>query len=95
MQPADINMDSVLFIANKSMRQIPGRRTAGDRKAGLVSQIKGTSASGRLFALLIAGLLVSASPALLNAVRSVVSLALQILLEAGHAGLIAFQIFGR
>jgi hypothetical protein len=32
---------------------------------------------------------------LLNTVRSVVSVALQILLEAGHAGLIAFQIFGR
>jgi hypothetical protein len=95
MQPADINMDSVLFITNKSAHQIAGRRTDGDRKASLISCLKGTSASGRLLALLIAGLLVAASPELLNTLRSAVSLSFQILLEAGHAGLIAFQIFGR
>jgi hypothetical protein len=45
--------------------------------------------------MLLAAFVVTASPALLATVRSAVSLSFQILLEAGHAGLIAFQIFGR
>jgi hypothetical protein len=53
------------------------------------------SASDRLLAMVLVAFVVTASPALLETVRSTVSLSLQILLQAGHAGLIAFQIFGR
>lgn len=95
MQPADINMDSVLFIANKSTDHIAGRRSTAGRCDGFISRLKATNASERLLALTLVGLLVAASPVLLDTVRSVVSLALQIFIEAGRAGLIAFQIFGR
>jgi hypothetical protein len=93
-------VDSKLYIANMptdeaAIRRIAGRRAIAGQNGRLLSQLKRTTASERLLALLLVGLLVAASPALLNAVRSVVSVALQILLEAGHAGLIAFQIFGR
>ena len=64
-------------------------------EGGILSRLRGTSASERLLALMLAALVIAASPALLSTVRSAVSLALQILLEAGHFGLIAFQIFGR
>jgi hypothetical protein len=95
MQLVDTNIDSRLYIANRpSDRAAAGRATAGWVVRPMF-WLKGTSASGRLLALLIAGLLVAASPALLNTVFSVVSLSFQILLQAGHAGLIAFQIFGR
>ena len=93
MQLADINMDSKLYIANRTTHRAGARRAP--RHGGFISRLKETTASERLLALLLSGLLVAASPALLNTVRSVVSVASQILLEAGHAGLIAFQIFGR
>jgi hypothetical protein len=95
MQLVDTNIDSRLYIANTSTDRAAAHREAVGRIGRSISWLRGTSASGRLLALLIAGLLVAASPALLNTVFSVVSLALRILLEAGHAGLIAFQIFGR
>lgn len=94
MQLADIHMDSKLSIANRTTHRA-GTRRATRHDGGFISRLKGTTASERLLALLLSGWLVAASPALLNTVRSVVSVALQILLEAGHAGLIAFQIFGR
>ena len=62
---------------------------------GMLSRLRATSASERLLALMLAALVIAASPALLSTVQSAVSLALQILLEAVHFGLIAFQIFGR
>ncbi len=61
----------------------------------LISLAQATSASERLLALVLAAFVVTASPALVATVRSTVSLSLQILLQAGHVGLIAFQIFGR
>jgi hypothetical protein len=93
-------VDSKLYIANMptdeaAIRRIAGRRAIAGQNGRLLSQLKRTTTSERLLALLLVGLLVAASPTLLNTVRSVVSVALQILLEAGHAGLIAFQIFGR
>lgn len=95
MQLVDTNIDSVLYIAHRSSpRNAAGRATSG-RIGCSISRLKGASASGRLLALLIAGLLVAASPALLYTVFSAVSLSFRILLEAGRAGLIAFQIFGR
>ena len=63
--------------------------------ARLVSRLAGSSASERLLALMLAAFVVTASPALLTTVRATVSLSLQILLQAGHFGLVAFQIFGR
>jgi hypothetical protein len=95
MQLADINMDNRLYLTNLTTHQIAGRRATGGRRDGFVSRLKATNASERLLALTLAGLLVAASPTLVNTVRSVVSLTFQILLEAGRAGLIAFQIFGR
>ncbi len=93
-------VDSKLYIANTPTDEagggrILGRRAIAGQNGRLLSQLKRTTTSERLLALLLVGLLVAASPTLLNTVRSVVSVALQILLEAGHAGLIAFQIFGR
>jgi hypothetical protein len=60
-----------------------------------ISVFRGTSASARLLTLMVAALAVTASPALLATIRSTISLSLQILLQAGHLGLVAFQIFGR
>ena len=90
-------VDSKLYLANMPAQPFArlGSRSSGGVLGKVISRLKGTSASGRLLALLIAGLLVAGSPALLSTVYSVVSLALQILLQAGHVGLIAFQIFGR
>jgi hypothetical protein len=94
-------VDSKLYIANMSalgMSRAGGnsnRARRSGRLGNIVSRIAATSASQRLLALLLTVLLVAASPALLNTVLSAVSLTLQILLQAGHAGLIAFQIFGR
>jgi hypothetical protein len=94
-------VDSKLYIAN--MAALGVSRASGNshrahrsgRLGYIFSRIAATSASQRLLALLLTALLVAASPALLNTVLSAVSLTVQILLEAGHAGLIAFQIFGR
>lgn len=87
-------VDSKLYLANLAT---PVARKSATPKpsAGILSRFKGISASERLLALMLTALLVAASPAPLGTVRSAVSLALQILLEAGHFGLIAFQIFGR
>jgi len=83
-----------------------GRRRigGGDTRAGrtrnwngvrLLSRLAGSSASERLLALMLAAFVATASPAMLATVRATVSLSLQILLQAGHFGLVAFQIFGR
>jgi hypothetical protein len=95
MQLVDSNIDNGLFIANRSSDRTAARHATSGPIGSSLSRLKATSASGRMLALLIAGLLVAASPVLLNTVFSVVSLSFQILLQAGHAGLIAFQIFGR
>jgi hypothetical protein len=71
-----------------------GRRDARTH-GNLISLLKATSASARLLALIVAALVVAASPALFTTIRSTVSLSLQILLQAGHFGLIASEIFGR
>ena len=80
-------------------RQQLSVRSIGRRKirngGGLIACVKASSASERLLALLLAAFVVTASPALLATVRSTVSLSFQILLQAGHVGLIALQIFGR
>ena len=88
-------VDSKLYIANLGTLPVARKGATEKPGAGFVSRLKRTSASERLLAILLAALLVAASPALFSTVRSAVSLALQILLEAGHFGLIAFQIFGR
>jgi hypothetical protein len=95
MQLVDTNIDSRLYITNRSTNRTAADLATAGRIASFISWLRGASASGRLLALLIAGLLAAASPAVLGTVLSAVSLAFQILLQAGHAGLIAFQIFGR
>ncbi|MBV9884997.1 MAG: hypothetical protein JO119_00465 [Acidobacteria bacterium] len=86
-------VDSKLYIANLPALQVVQRRAASN--LNLISRLKAASASTRLLALMLAALLVAASPALLGTIRSAVALALQILLQVGHFGFIAFQIFGR
>jgi hypothetical protein len=80
-------------------RQQLSVRSIGRRKVrngdGLIACVKASSASERVLALLLAAFVLTASPALLATVRSTVSLSFQILLQAGHVGLIAFRIFGR
>jgi hypothetical protein len=92
-------VDSKLYSANVSTspdgwQHFAGgahHRTDGD----LISWLKRTSASERLLTLLLVAFVLTASPALITTIRSTVSVALQILSQAGHAGFIAFQIFGR
>ena len=103
-------VDSKLYIANApsldvrslnvptfgaERRHLPGGRRDARTHGNLISLLKATSASARLLALMMAALVVVASPALLATVRSTVSLSLEILLQAGHFGLIALEIFGR
>ncbi|HEY2819802.1 MAG TPA: hypothetical protein VGJ06_02070 [Candidatus Acidoferrum sp.] len=94
-------VDSKLYIANMSALGIARSRGNSNHGYGsgqlgdIVSRVAATSASQRLLALLLTALLVAAGPALLNTVLSAVSLTLQILLQAGNFGFIAFQIFGR
>ncbi len=100
-------VDSKLYSANRTEFRSTGiapiagpgygsmGRGNGRNDLGLILRLKRSSASERLLALTLAEFVVTASPALLATVRSTVSLSLQILLQAGHAGLIAFQIFGR
>jgi hypothetical protein len=88
-------VDSKLYVANFPTLRI-ARRSAGlGQSRGLISRLQGTSASARLLVMMLAAFVVAASPALLGTIRSAVALALQILLEVGHFGFIAFQIFGR
>jgi hypothetical protein len=82
-------VDSKLHIAN--MPILP----ASQRNARTHARLNITRPSQRILALLLAGLIVAVSPSLLSTVLSVISLALQILWEAGHAGYIASQVFGR
>ena len=101
-------VDSKLYIANApafgSDRQRFALGDLGSRfgsarsrtgRGNLISRLKRSSASERLLALMLAAFVAAASPVLLETVRSTVSLSLQILLQVGHAGFIAFQIFGR
>jgi hypothetical protein len=100
-------VDRKLYIANVSaFGSAPQQRAvrARDSRNGgvncehcraLIAWLRGTSASERLLGLMLAGFVFAASPALIATVRSTVSLSLQILLQVGHAGFIAFQIFGR
>jgi hypothetical protein len=78
-----------------SRRQASGSRRDARTHGNLISLLKATSASARLLALMVAALIVVATPALLATIGSTVSLSFQILLQAGHFGLIAFQIFAR
>lgn len=93
-------VDSKLYIANMPpfhgeprLRTFNGGR--GRTSCNLISRCRQTSAAERLLALMVAAFVIAASPALLATVRSVVSIALQILVQIGHFGFIAFQIFGR
>jgi hypothetical protein len=88
-------VDSKLYISKLPALQIAHRRLRSGHDRNLVSRIKGTSAGERLLALMLASLVIVASPVLLDTVRSAVARALQILLEVVHVGFIAFQIFGR
>jgi hypothetical protein len=103
-------VDSKLYMANMPALEVPsfdvptlgaGRpRLVGGRRGirnrcNLISLLKATSASARLLALMLTALVIAASPALLATVRSTVSLSLQILLQAGHFGFVALEIFGR
>jgi hypothetical protein len=104
MQP----VDSKLYIANASAFGSDRRRFAGadagsrfgsagsrSGRGNIIFRLKGSSASERLLALLLTTFVVTASPALLETIRATVSVSLQILLQVGHAGFIAFQIFGK
>jgi hypothetical protein len=82
-------VDNKLYIAKMPLLR------ANKQDAPPNARLSLTNPSQRLLALLLAGLIVAVSPALLNTVLSVISVALQILWEAGHAGYVAFQIFGR
>jgi hypothetical protein len=102
-------VDSKLYIGNAPSHDIPAlgvptfgiaRQTVGGRRAvrahgNLISMLQSASASARLLALMVAALVVVASPVLVATVRSTVSLSLQILSQAGHFGFIALEIFGR
>jgi hypothetical protein len=88
-------VDSKLYLANLPAPQIAPRRATAERSRNLTSRLQSTSASTRLLSLMLAALVVAASPALLGTIRSAATLALQILSEAGQFGFIAFQIFGR
>ena len=88
-------VDSKLYIANMPSLQAPRDASATSQSGSFVSRIKATSASARLLVLMLAALVVAASPALIATVRSTVAVAFQIFVQAGHFGLIAFQIFGR
>jgi hypothetical protein len=86
-------VDSKLHIVNIPTAR--GERQLYPSASAFISRLKATSASRRVLVLLLAALVVTASPALLATIRSTVLLSLEILLQAGHAGFIAFQIFGR
>jgi hypothetical protein len=100
-------VDSKLYIANATtFGSAPRRHGVGNggsqiggvnchRRRVLMAWLRGTSASERLLGMMLAGFIVAASPALVATVRSTVALSLQILSQVGHAGFIAFQIFGR
>jgi hypothetical protein len=103
-------VDSKLYIANAQTLDVRSlgvptfgaerRHLAGGRRGvqphgNLISLLKATSASARLLALMVAALILAAGPALLSTIRSTVSLSLQILLQVGHFGSIALEIFGR
>jgi hypothetical protein len=93
-------VDSKLYIENVPALQITRRpRTVttghGRKSCHLIPWLKATSATERLLVLMLAAFVLAASSALIATVRSTVSLSFQILLQAGHVGLIAFQIFGR
>ena len=83
------------WSANRERSYDGAGRTHVRTGSNLISRLARTSASERLLALLLAAFVVTASPVLLATVTSTVSLSLQILLQVGHAGFIAFQIFGR
>ena len=76
-------------------RHLAGGRRGVQPHGNLISLLKATSASARLLALMVAALILAAGPALLSTIRSTVSLSLQILLQVGHFGSIALEIFGR
>jgi hypothetical protein len=93
-------VDGKLYIENVPAPQIASRsRTIttvrGRKSCNLIPWLKATSATERLLVLMLAAFVLAASPALVATVRSTVSLSFQILLQAGHVGLVAFQIFGR
>jgi hypothetical protein len=83
------------WSANREHRYDSAGRAYIRNRSNLISRLASTSASERLLALLLAAFVLTASPALLATVTSTVSLSLRILLQVGHAGFIAFQIFGR
>jgi hypothetical protein len=87
--PFDVPMSGV------ECRHLAGGRRGVQPHGNLISLLKATSASARLLALMVAALILAASPALLSTIRSTVSLSLQILLQVGHFGSIALEIFGR
>jgi hypothetical protein len=86
-------VDSKLYISSIQ----PARDELRSHASGgrLVSRLQATSASQRVLALVLVAFALTCSPALMTTLRSTVYLSFQILFEAGHAGLIAFQIFGR
>ena len=93
-------VDSKLYLANMPAPQIaPRLRTVGTghgrTNCSLMPWLRATNATERLLVLMVAAFVVTASPALIETVRSTVAVAFQIFVQAGHFGLIAFQIFGR
>jgi hypothetical protein len=82
-------VDNKLHIANMPILRVTHRRARTNARLNVPNPAQ------RFLALLLAGLIMAVSPALLSTILSVISLALEILWEAGRAGYIAFQIFGR
>ena len=72
----------------RCMQIFPGR-TLGHASGAAVD------ASRRLAVLLSCGLLIAAGPAVLGAVTQASLVAIQIVIEVGRVGLIAYQLVGR
>ena len=83
------------FPIVRQLRVIGGGRSRKGCSFDFMSQLKATTATERLIVLMLATLVLSASPALIATVRSTVAFGFQILVQIGHLGFTAFQIFGR
>ena len=88
-------VESKLYIANLRDAAVQRGRAAADQNRNLISRLQATSASTRLLVLMLTAFAVIASPPLFGTIRSAVALAMQILIQAGQFGLVAFRIFGR
>ena len=85
MQPTDCNTHAA------QCQSLP-RSRINDTASEAISA--GVSVSQRLLVLLASGLIAVTGPVILNTVTQASLVSIHILLEFGHFGLVAFQIFG-